>query len=235
MSSRTEVVKLEKLFSAVPEYSPADYSSDVNIVRALVAYFRFIEDTSWLKIIAQKILTDRPLMVIRPLGKFYATLQEAWKLEYNPTNTALLQRDISLVRKATASFHGYLLAAAKRNVQLGDQRLLEKDTTGDFFYNRKRVELSREAIYYQVLDAVYSRADQNGFASYKVIERHFLECGRPAKSNDAKRNKRINNAISKGQGLFAHGLKNKTLDGKKLIEIIRSKGLKLTNPTIPTS
>lgn len=228
MSNRTEVAELIKLYSAVPEYDPTDYSSDVNIVRALAAYFRFIENAPRLKTIAHRLLTDHLLVVLRPIVSFYSALQEAWKSEYDPIDNSL-QQNISRTRKAATSFHWFLVAEAEKQVRVGDQRLVEKNANGDFFYNRKRVKLSRTAIYYQVLDALCSGADQNGFMSYAAIEKYLVKSGRPAAANDDKRNKRVNNAISKGQGLFRYGLKNKTLDGRELIEIVWGKGLQFNN------
>jgi len=228
MSNRTEVAELEELYVAISEYDFTDHNSDVSVVRALVAYFRFIENTPRLQSMAQRILTDHPLIVLRPVVGFYDTLREAWKTEYSPINSSL-QRDISHVRKAMGSFHRFIVAEAERKVRVSDQRLVEKDTNGDFFYDRQRVRLSKIAIYYQVLDALYSKADQNGFMSYKDIESYLVGHGRPVAKDKEKRNRRVNNAVSKSQGLFRYGLKNETPDGRKLIEIVWGKGLQFNN------
>ncbi len=116
--------------------------------------------------------------------------------------------------------------------------LITKDNRGDFSYNGKRIEMDKAAIYYEVFDALYSRCDQGGFASYEDIEKHLVVCGRPEMDVTGKRDKRIQNALNEHQGLFRYAkindnpLKNKTLDGKELVEIVRGKGLKLNNTNI---
>lgn len=128
--------------------------------------------------------------------------------------------------------------AVRAIAEEGKTPLVTKDNRGDFFYDGKRIEMDKAAIYYEVFDALYSRCDQSGFASYEDIEKCLVACGRLDAKDTAEQNKRINNAINKHQGLFRYAkvngkpLKNKTPDGKELVAIVRGKGLKLNNTRI---
>ncbi|OHB23133.1 MAG: hypothetical protein A2939_01920 [Parcubacteria group bacterium RIFCSPLOWO2_01_FULL_48_18] len=117
--------------------------------------------------------------------------------------------------------------------------LIDRDSNGNYFYNGKRIEMNREAIYYKIFDALYLRGNQDGFLSYEDIENHLIKNGVSTSNTKAERNKRILNAITnKQQGLFrtakvsGKGFLNKTPDGGKLIDPIRGDGLRLNNPKI---
>ncbi|MHA1657520.1 MAG: hypothetical protein ACTSUT_00135 [Promethearchaeota archaeon] len=116
--------------------------------------------------------------------------------------------------------------------------LLSKNNNGDYFYKDTRIKISSQTVYYKVFDSLYSERNQEGFLSYEDIENLLIERLVPELKNKQERNKRINNAISTHQGFFRYAkvnskkLKNKIPDGKKLIEIVRGKGLKLNNPII---
>ncbi|HEY4505802.1 MAG TPA: hypothetical protein VJG67_03885 [Candidatus Paceibacterota bacterium] len=117
--------------------------------------------------------------------------------------------------------------------------LIEKDTRGNYFYDGKKIEISKEPFYYIAFDTLFSDGDQDGFLSYKDFEKQFLKKDVVPAQDDLIRNKRINNALINGQnGFFRYAkingkqLMNKTLDGKKLIEIIRGQGLRLNNQKI---
>ena len=118
--------------------------------------------------------------------------------------------------------------------KIDDRRyLMSKNSEGDYFYKDKRIEANKTAIYYQIFDILYTHCDQNGFLSYGSIENHLIKRNFPESENEQKRNKRINNAIfNEQQGLFRFAkinnkkFNNRTPDGKKLIELVRGKGLK---------
>lgn len=116
--------------------------------------------------------------------------------------------------------------------------LVTKDSSGNYSYRGKRIEMEQETIYYKTFDILYISGDQNGFVSYEDIEKNLIKRELPESQTEEKRNKRIVNAVSDRQGLFRFAkvsgkpLKNKTLDGHDLIEIKRGKGLKLNNPNI---
>lgn len=118
------------------------------------------------------------------------------------------------------------------------RRLIEKDLRGDYFYDGKPIQLSKNTLPFKVLDALCSAADQDGYLSYEEIEKYFVKSGESESSTDEERNKRIINAVSESQGLFRYAkvnkkpLQNKTLNGSPLIEIQRGAGLRLNNPTI---
>ena len=117
-------------------------------------------------------------------------------------------------------------------------KLLQKDGRGGYLYDGKKIIMSEATIYFKVLDALYSNSNQDGFSSYEGIESYLIKSGEKESENEKQRNTRIKNAISEQQGLFRFAkvggdrLKNKTLDGGVLIEILRGKGLKLNNPNI---
>jgi hypothetical protein len=116
--------------------------------------------------------------------------------------------------------------------------LIYKDEHGDYFYNGEQINIPQETIYYRVFDALYMHRDQKGFLSYGDIEKYLIKAGENESGNETKRNKRINNATNKQQGIFRYAkvgdgqLKNETLRGQELIETIRGEGLKLNNPKI---
>ena len=117
--------------------------------------------------------------------------------------------------------------------------VLTKNPSGDYFYEGKRIDISRNTIYYDVFDILFLKCDQGGFLSYEDIEAELIKRGRPPLDNAGERNKRIQNAVTnKAQGFFKHAkingkpMHNGTLDGKELIEIVRGMGLRLNNPII---
>jgi len=117
-------------------------------------------------------------------------------------------------------------------------RLISKNSSGDYFYNGKMIEMDQETIYHKIFDILFTSGDQDGFISYEDIEKELVKRGLLEIENKVARNKRISNAISKHQGLFRFArvngkrFNNKTLSGKKLIEPKRGKGKKLNNPII---
>ena len=120
-----------------------------------------------------------------------------------------------------------------------NNNLLFKNSKGDFFYNNNLINLSKNSIPYDILDIMLSKHDQKGFVSYEDIDKYLVARERPVKKNIEQRNKRILNAITnERQGLFrfaevnGHPFKNETLDGRKLIDTERGKGLILNNPKI---
>ena len=117
--------------------------------------------------------------------------------------------------------------------------LVEKNNKGVYLYNCLQIKISKDITAYKVFDILFTKHEQTGFLSYKDIESELIDRGLPALENDRQRNKRINNAISKGQGFFRYAkvngkvLENKTLkEDEKLVDIVRGKGLKLNNPHI---
>ncbi len=115
------------------------------------------------------------------------------------------------------------------------QKLLHKDG-GDYFYDGKKINMSANTIYYRVLDALYSNSGQDGFLSYKEIDNFLIAKGEEEVESDEERNKRIQNAVSNQLFRFAKigkkSFENKTLNGGKLIDIVRGDGLKINNPYV---
>lgn len=127
---------------------------------------------------------------------------------------------------------------AETKAEPKEERLIYKDGSGDYFYNGQGIKIGQDTNHYIVLDIMFNRSDQDGFLSYENIEDELVKRGLKETENTEARNKRINNAANKHQGLFrfakvnGKALKNRTPDGHELIKIIRGKGLKLSNPQI---
>ncbi|MCG2688702.1 hypothetical protein L6250_03680 [Candidatus Parcubacteria bacterium] len=131
------------------------------------------------------------------------------------------------------------LKPRKEEPAIDKKKLVKRDGRGVFWYDEKEIKMSLSEIYYQVFDALYTFADQNGFVSYEDIEKYLVQqYRRPPTTDMRKRNKRISNALSKTQGLFRYAkvnnrfLKNKTLDGRNLIKIVWGKGITFYNPKV---
>ncbi len=117
------------------------------------------------------------------------------------------------------------------------RNLISRDKNGDYSYGGKRIEMNHETIYYQIFDILFTHCDQGGFLSYEDTEKELVKKDYPESQTESSRNKRIHNAIfNRQQGLFRFAkvngkrLQNKIPDGRKLIDSIRGKGLKLNNP-----
>lgn len=115
-----------------------------------------------------------------------------------------------------------------------NKKLINKDNNGDFYYAYKLIEMSHNTLHYGVLDALYSMGDPFGFLSFKKIASHIRELGTPINEDDAKAKSSIQHALTNGLFKIARVngkvLQNKIPSGKKLIEPVRGKGLKLNNP-----
>jgi hypothetical protein len=117
------------------------------------------------------------------------------------------------------------------------KHFLYKDRDGYFYRNNQLIEMDKQNIYYKILNILYTFSDETGFMPYEQIDSELIKTGeeRNKTQNDYKR---IKNAISETQGLFRYAkingkpLENKSVAGKKLIEIIKGRGIKLNNPKI---
>jgi hypothetical protein len=115
--------------------------------------------------------------------------------------------------------------------------LITKSTDdGDYLFKGKRISASKATLGHNVFDILFSHGDQEGFLSYQSIDDYLVKWGHPQIDDEGKRAKRIQNAISnKQQGFFRHakiggnGMKNKTPDGKRIVEVVRGRGLKFNN------
>lgn len=115
-------------------------------------------------------------------------------------------------------------------------RLIAKDKLGNFLYNEKPILMGKDTLHYQIFNALFSHADQNGFLSYEGIAKYIDNKKKEDWNDDAKRNKRIQDAVSnqlfRSAKVNEKDFKNVVLDGTLLVEVIRGKGLKLNNPQI---
>jgi len=116
------------------------------------------------------------------------------------------------------------------------KQLINKDSQGDYFYNTDRISMMRKTLHYDIFDILYSIKDQNGFASYEDIEKELRKRGWDSIDQSESRNKRITNALYQQLFRFVKigkgSLKNKTPDGRKLIDIQRGRGLQLNTYTV---
>jgi len=114
--------------------------------------------------------------------------------------------------------------------------LLYKDEDDYFYYNNQLIEMDKQNLYYKILYILYTFSDETGFMPYEQIDWELIKMGE--EKNNQGDYKRIKNAISETQGLFRYAkingkpLENKSVAGKKLIEIIKGRGIKLNNPKI---
>lgn len=135
-------------------------------------------------------------------------------------------------------FEAFYQTTIKTAGMSGTKRLIEKDSNGDFSYNSKFVQLSKDTLPYKILDALYENSDQDGYLSYEDIEKILVKSGEAESVSDSERDKRILNAVSDTQGLFRYArvnnkaLENKTPKGGVLIDKRRGKGLILNNQTV---
>ena len=223
--------ELQKLFEAAIEMtSTADY-------------LRFIKKTPILSNIAESIISFP--------GNSMALKNAKVLYEYFALDKPYDKSKIFLISTSSHSglsvFHNRMIEEAKKiepalngkNENKRKKRLITKDGRGIFWYDKEEIKMSKDKIFYQVFDAIFTNASQEGFVSYEDIEKHLVkQCNHPRKEDEAKRNKRIYNALSDTQGLFKYArinkkpLKNKTLDGRELIKNVRGKGIIFYNPGV---
>lgn len=136
--------------------------------------------------------------------------------------------------------HTLLLAKLNGSIKNQDtfrnNRLVTRDGRGNFFYDGKPIEMNKGTLHHDLLDILFSYADQDGTLSYIDIEMHLVERGHPTKDAKKEAEKRIGNILTnqlfKVAEVNGKPLKNKTLDGKKLIIRIRGEGLQFNNPLL---
>lgn len=186
--------------------------------------------------IAQSEVAYAPEVTTSKKGVAYATHTSTRTREYNQVDYIL-----HINRKKIKAL---IIEAQKFPTETNPQgkynsRLIEKDARGDYFYDGKRIGVNKEPIYYKTFDILFSDADQDGFLSYANIEKQLVKKEVSPAQSDAIRNKRINNVlINEQDGFFRFAkvngkrLQNKTLDGRKLIKVMRGKGVQLNNPRV---
>lgn len=136
--------------------------------------------------------------------------------------------------KEYAKYAKWFTAQESREVSKSDH-LVSKDKRGAYYYDGKLIEMQSDSLHYKVMDSLYSGQDQEGFLAYEDVEKALQKSGEQEIEETEPRNKRIRNGL---QQLFRFAkvngrpLTNKVPDGKRLIEIVRGKGLKLYNPKI---
>jgi len=113
----------------------------------------------------------------------------------------------------------------------GHQAISKKN--GNFFCGENMISFGENTQYKDLFDIIYSNCVQNNFVSYEKIDEELrkLEWEEVSKK---KRNKRIQNATTNGIFRFAK-IENKKfqninpLNGRKLIKMIRRKGIEFNN------
>jgi len=121
---------------------------------------------------------------------------------------------------------------------LGRKHQLERDSSGNYFYEGKKIDVPKTAEYYKVFDSIFTNLDQNNFISYEDIERVLVTSRNLAHLEEKDSIKRIANALNKSQGFFRYAKVNeKSLtdtasNGKKFINKVSGKGVSLNNPVI---
>lgn len=130
-------------------------------------------------------------------------------------------------------YRASLEAKIGKTKQEAVKRLLDKDSYGNFLYNGKPIKMKKGTLHYDLLDILFSDADQHGFLPYENIEKLLVDRGHPEKENPDKRDKRIRNTLTNQLFRIAKvngkSLENKTLKNRELIELSRGEGLQLNN------
>lgn len=124
---------------------------------------------------------------------------------------------------------------ANRALEKNEDRLIKKDTMGNYSYNGRPLKMGLGSIYYKIFDALYLYGNQDGFLSYDAIEQQLMKKGVEEARSEELRNKRINNAIAqlfKTTKVGTGKLMNTVPNGGELITIERGHGLRLNNPLI---
>lgn len=107
-----------------------------------------------------------------------------------------------------------------------------------FYYLSKPISVGRKTIYYHLLDVLLTLSDQDGFLSYQKIIFEINVRRKDGLIEDSKKEinkKTISNArdyLFQYSKLNGNQFKNLTPSGKKIIETVRGKGLKINNETI---
>jgi len=120
---------------------------------------------------------------------------------------------------------------SKKNIS---NKILTKDNlTGNYFIRGKQIN-SSDSIGYKILDILFEDSDSSGFLSYSDITKKLKDRGVFPFEDKKKDIRRISNAV-KDFLRFAR-VDNKRLGenalGKKIIENVRGKGLRLSYPEI---
>ncbi len=177
-----------------------------------------------------------PVITKSTIGTLYAEYSSVQTDEYSQVEYIF---SINREKIKPLLFQGAKFQTKDRDVDKKRPSLIRKDSRGDYFYDGKRIEMSKETIYYNVFDVLYSECDQDGFLSYVDIETQLVKRGFAESRDEAARKKRINNALlNKQEGLFKFSkvngkrLQNKTLDGQVLIRAIRGRGIQFNNPIL---
>lgn len=133
---------------------------------------------------------------------------------------------------------GHELARKKVEEKMGvtyskpKQKLLVLNNDGTLLYNDKKVQFKNPGTYPEkvLLGIMKTHDDRLGYAPYNKINR-WIEVAGVEKLLDKNRiEKRIRNAVSNIPR--SSNLKNRTLDGDPLLEVVDGKGVLLRNPDI---
>ena len=176
---------------------------------------------------------DRILSMAKDRHDYEEWIKAAEKYIKKPKNDSMELKDGAITKEIHRSSY-------ERGRENGAIRLITKSQDdGDYLFKGKRISASKATLCHDVFDILFSNHDQEGFLSYQSIDDYLVKWGHPQIDDEGKRAKRIQNAISnKQQGFFRYakiggnGMKNKTPDGRRIVEVVRGKGLKFNNPII---
>lgn len=102
----------------------------------------------------------------------------------------------------------------------------------NFYFNENLIDFGENTQYKALFDIIYSNCLQEDFISYEDINKKLIERDWKDISKN-KINKRIQNSITNGIFRFAKignkKFKNKLSNGKKILKIIRGKGIEFNN------
>lgn len=120
----------------------------------------------------------------------------------------------------------------KTELDKGTKNLINRDiSSGDFYYKNKPIKLNdKHAIYYLIFECLYLKSDMEGFCSYDTIDNYLTSNEKSKCKTEKQKIKRINNGVA--NFLRFSKLPKNANNNKKLIEIIKSRGLIFNNPAI---
>lgn len=183
-----------------------------------------------------KFLDERRgiLNILNDSGAVWFISEEGSKQHFR-INKEVLHEISTLIKEKTSNFTKKKGAAPIMektiNLTKGDSDQIITKKNGDFFYKNTLLELGKETTYGDVLDVLCLNCIQDDFISYDKINEELIKRKWERVSSDKAR-KRIINAITNGVFRFARvngtRITNKA-GGKKLIEIVRGKGIRFNN------
>lgn len=121
---------------------------------------------------------------------------------------------------------------------IDQQNKIIQKKMGNFYYLGKPISVGEKTIYYNLLDILLSLSDQDGFLSYKKITSEMKKRLKNGLLNTDVKEINLKSISNAKEYLFQYSkvneeaFKNKTPNGKEIIQVVRGSGLKINNEDI---